>query len=51
MLVVGMVKRFASDRRLIAALWLLATYLLVLYAAIRWGHPSPRPPGFAGLGV
>jgi hypothetical protein len=27
-------------------LWVLVLYLLALYAAIRWGHPSPeRHPG------
>jgi len=36
MLLFAMVKRFASDRRLVAALSLLAAYLVVLYAAIRW---------------
>jgi len=39
-------KSLASDRRLVLALWLLTAYLLILYAATRWGHGSPdRYPG------
>ena len=43
----AMPRKLASeDRRLIVALWLLAAYLLVLYAAVRWRHASPaRFPG------
>jgi hypothetical protein len=32
-------RRIASDRRAVLALWYLAAYLLIVYAAIRWGHP------------
>ncbi len=39
-------RRIASDRRVVVALWSLAAYLLIVYAAIRWGHPSDaRYPG------
>jgi hypothetical protein len=31
---------FLSHRQLVLALWLLTAYLLILYAALRWGHPS-----------
>src|SRR5439155_148531 len=38
------VRRFppaiASDRRFVFELWLLVAYLLIVYASIRWGHPS-----------
>jgi hypothetical protein len=33
-------------RRVAFSLWALVLYLLLLYAAIRWGHGSPqRYPG------
>jgi hypothetical protein len=34
-------KKLASDRRLVLSLWLLTAYLLILYAALRWGHGTP----------
>jgi hypothetical protein len=36
----------ASQPRFVRALWTLVAYLLLLYAALRWGHTSPdRYPG------
>ncbi len=39
-------RKFAWNRQLVVELWLLVAYLLVLYAALRWGAGSPdRYPG------
>jgi hypothetical protein len=39
-------RTLAFDRRLVLCLWVLAAYLLVLYAAVRWGAGSTdRYPG------
>jgi hypothetical protein len=38
--------RIAGSRRLVRGLWLLVAYLLILYAALHWGHgPIGTYPG------
>jgi len=38
--------KLASSRQLVRGLWLLVAYLIILYAALRWGHgPVDTYPG------
>jgi hypothetical protein len=42
-----MFRKLPWNQRVVLVLWLLAAYLLILYASIRWGHtpPNARMPG------
>jgi hypothetical protein len=40
------VRMLFPQRRFVGALWILVAYLLILYVAIKWGHPTAeRFPG------
>jgi hypothetical protein len=36
-----MFRKLPWNQRVVLVLWLLAAYLLILYASPRWGHSSP----------